>query len=67
MFNSRLLVLTPLLVAVIFAVLTSDLYSSIMIQAQRPGSVLTTNNPNNPFGGAYESPPNVSTTTTAVL
>ena len=59
MFNSRLLVLTPLLVAVIFAVLTPDLYSSIMIQGQRPGSVHTTNNPPNPFGGAYESPPQI--------
>ena len=57
MFNSRLPVLTPLLVVVIFVVLAPDLYSPIMIEAQRPGSPLTTNNPTNPFGGAYESPP----------
>jgi hypothetical protein len=57
--NCRLLVLTSLLAVVTCILSVLNLHLSITTEAQRLGSVLTANNPTNPFGGAYESPPQI--------
>jgi hypothetical protein len=60
MLNCRLPVLTLLSAVVFTVVLVPELYlPNITTEAQRPGSTINANNPTNPFGGSYESPPQI--------